>query len=207
MGVNHKMKNDKHQPIMIGADLSRYNYEDVNPSSLQFVWLKASEGKSYKDPTMDKYISDMSKQCNGDVPFIGFYHYARPENNTPEEEAEHYLKTIKPHLGNCLMALDWEGNSLKEDPKWAVAWLNYVYNKTGVKPLFYTGSYASKSLKVVADAGYELWLAHYVSRGVKEPTFHNWSDFRFWQFTSTPFDIDIFKGTKADMAAIIQGLK
>lgn len=198
---------NKPEQFLIGGDFSHHNYGQVNPTQLQFVWLKATEGKTYKDPAMESYLLDMVSECGESAPFIGFYHYARPENNNPQEEAENFLQTISPHIGNCLMALDWEGNSLNQNPKWAVEWLDYVYNKTGYKPLIYTGSYATKSLGVIAEAGYELWLAHYVSKGVKKPTFYNWKDYRFWQCTSTPFDIDIFKGSRADLAALIQGIK
>ena len=192
--------------ILLGADVSHHNYGKVNPSQLDFVWLKATEGVTYKDPKMDSYLKEMVDEVGVNVPFIGFYHYARPENNNPFKEADNFLRTIEPHVGNCLLALDWEGNALKEDPKWALEWLICVEQKTGTKPLIYTSGSATKNLDIIAKNGFHLWVAHYVSKGKQEPTFHNWSDYKFWQFTSTPFDIDIFKGTRADLAAMIRGI-
>ena len=196
--------NNKAEPILLGGDFSHHNFNVFNPSILDFVWLKATEGKTYKDPAMQDYLEDMVELGGNNVPFLGFYHYARAEKNTPEEEAAHFINTIAPHTGNCLMPLDWEGKSLSVNPTWAIRWLNYVKDHTGHTPLIYTGSYATKNLKSVADAGYKLWLAHYVSKGVKKPTLYNWSKCEFWQFTSTPFDVDIFYGTKADLVTLIQ---
>lgn len=192
------------QQILLGADLSHHNYGEINPALFDFVWLKASEGKTYKDPKMVEFLTDMAEQCGGDsVPFIGFYHYARAENNMPEEEADNFIKAIEPHIGNCLMALDWEGESANINQSWAVRWLNYVKAKTGYTPLIYTSGSVTKKLDSVATAGYPLWVAHYIKAGVKKPTFYNWADYKFWQFTSAPFDVDIFKGSRADLVTLI----
>lgn len=191
--------------ILLGADLSHHNYGEINPALFDFIWLKASEGKTYKDPKMTEFLTDIAEQCGSDaVPFIGFYHYARAENNMPEEEADNFIKTIEPHIGNCLMALDWEGESVNINQSWALRWLNYVKEKTGYTPIIYTSGSVTKKLGVVATAGYPLWVAHYVSQGVKKPKFYNWSEAKFWQFTSTPFDVDIFYGSRADLVTLIK---
>lgn len=194
----------KAKPILIGGDFSRHNYDVVNPSCLDFVWLKATEGRSWVDPMMHHYLEDMVSAGGNNTPFIGFYHYARAESNLPEEEAQHFLKTIEPHIGNCMLALDWEGRSLQITPTWAVRWLNYVKDHTGQTPLIYCSGSETKKLGAVATAGFPLWVAHYVRQGVKKPTFYNWSEAKFWQFTSTPFDVDIFYGSRADLVTLIK---
>ena len=103
-----------------------------------------------------------------------------------------------------MLALDWEGKSLQISPTWAVRWLNYVKDHTGQTPLFYCSGSETKKLGVVATAGYPLWVAHYVRQGVKKPTFYNWPEAKFWQFTSTPFDVDIFYGSRADLVTLIK---
>lgn len=190
--------------ILLGADVSHHNYGEINPALFDFVWLKATEGRTYKDPKMEEFLTDMAEQCGSDsVPFIGFYHYARAESNLPEEEADNFVKAIEPHIGNCMMALDWEGESAKIAPTWAVRWLNRVKALTGHTPLIYASTSITKKLEVVATAGYPLWIAHYVKAGVKQPTIYNWSDYKFWQFTNAPFDVDIFKGSRADLVTLI----
>lgn len=194
------------QQILLGADLSHHNYGEINPALFDFVWLKATEGRTYIDSKMNTFLTEMAEQCGGDgVPFIGFYHYARAENNLPEEEAEHFIKTIEPHIGNCLMALDWEGKSADINQSWAVRWLNHVKAKTGHTPLIYCSASVTKKLGTVATAGYPLWVAHYISAKRKslQPDFYNWADYKFWQFTNAPFDVDIFKGSRADLVTLI----
>lgn len=188
--------------FLLGADVSHHNYGIINPSQLDFVWLKATEGMTYIDDKMNDYLCNIADSNN--EPFIGFYHYARPENNSPQEEAEHFLKTISPHIGNCMLALDWEGNSLRYPQEWILEWLNIVHEKTGTKPLIYVQSSATKNLNKVAKAGYGLWVAHYTKKD--RPTIYNWSDYKFWQFTSSPFDINIFKGNKSDLVRLIKSI-
>lgn len=198
------MENKK---ILLGVDVSHHNYNQINPSQLDFVWLKATEGKTYKDPRMNMFLEHMANEGMNNQPFIGFYHYARPENNKdPKDESNNFIKTIEPHIGNCLLALDWEGNALKEDPVWALQWLEYVQAITSCKPLIYASGSATKNLKLIASAGFPLWVANYISKDKKEPTYYHWTDYKFWQFTSAPFDVDIFKGTRSDLAALVHGI-
>ena len=96
---------------------------------------------------------------------VGFYHFARPTaNNTPEAEAESFLKFIIPSglIGKAILALDWEAEN-KQNVAYAKAWLDYVYNKTGVKPWIYMSESVTKNYdwSSVANAGYPLWVAKY----------------------------------------------
>ena len=192
------------KPILLGGDVSHYNEGEINPALFDFGWLKATEGRSNKDARMAEFLTDMAEQCGSDsVPFIGFYHYARAESNLPEEEADNFVNAIKPHIGNCMMALDWEGESAKIAPTWALSSLNRVKELTGHTPLIYASTSVTKKLEIVSTAGYPLWIAHYIKPPKLEPTIYNWADYKFWQFTSAPFDVDIFKGSRADLVTLI----
>lgn len=187
---------------MIGGDLSHHNYDRINPSYWDFVMLKATEGKTYQDPAMNKFIEMMANDVPDACPFIGFYHYARPENNTPNDEVNNFIKTIKPHIGNCMVALDVEGEALKvkDLDGWCLQWCIEVKDVTGAMPLLYTSSGYAHLFPDTLKC-FPLWVAHY---GVQKPASKRVHiDPVMWQFTSKPFDIDIFYGTPADMAQLI----
>lgn len=188
---------------MIGGDLSHHNYGTVDPTYWDFVILKATEGATYKDPAVEKYLTDMVANFPN-LPYIGFYHYARPENNTPNDEVNNFYKAIKNHVGNCFMALDVEGDALKVPnlDAWCLQWCMQMQDLTGVKPFVYTSSAYVHLLEETVKR-YPLWVAHY---NVQKPTSKRTTmNPLMWQINSKPFDIDIFYGTPADLAVYIKG--
>lgn len=188
--------------FLIGTDMSRYQYGEWDPTYCQFVILKATEGRTYDDPTMNRFLIDMLNDRPQRMPFIGFYHYARAEHNNPEVEVENFLKKIEPHIDNCFMALDYEGDSLKlkGSDEWALRWCSSVKDRTGKIPLLYTSAAYVDNFKKTLQ-GFPLWVAHYNVKAPRLP-----ADLRpmIWQFTSKPFDMNIFYGDYSDMADFIQ---
>ncbi|MDK6430153.1 GH25 family lysozyme, partial [Enterococcus faecalis] len=67
------------------------------------------------------------------------YHYAHEIGfqGTAEQEAEFFLQNVAGYIGKAILILDWESDN-KHDVAWAKRWLDTVYEKTGIKPLFYT---------------------------------------------------------------------
>lgn len=196
--------------FMLGTDFSHHQWNKntakrFNPAYADFVLIKATEGKTYVDPAMNDWLQ-LIADTRGETgaPFIFFYHYARPENNEPGEEAQHFIETIEHHLGNCGIALDWEdkAHTIDNGNEWAVEWLKQVKSATGNKtiPLFYTSGAYTRYYKKVADAGFPLWVAHY---GTTIPRVESWEKPTMWQFTSKPFDMNIFFGSPADMVKLI----
>lgn len=178
--------------MLIGRDMSHHNgVSDVNAG--EFTILKVTEGQSWKDPKAKEYVQQLNKQQ-----MIGAYHFLRADvkGNHPYKEAENFVNTLLELnlLYKAVLVCDYEGGSLGHED-YLLKFLEGVYIMTGVKPILYTGSAATKPLKRVATAGYELWLAHY---GVSSPKFYNWKSCLMWQFTSTPFDINIFNGDESD---------
>lgn len=193
----------KGRKILLGSDMSHYQYGAWNPSYLDFIILKATEGRTFVDDRMNDFIADMAEEVPDACPFIGFYHYARAESNSPEDEAYHFIRTIKPHIGNCFCALDYEGTALnnKSRDEWAYDWCTIVEAETDTKPLLYiSASYAQRFMKTLAE--YPLWVAHY---NVQTPKISSCHKPAIWQFTSKPFDVDLFYGDKADMVRLIRG--
>lgn len=202
------MKIDNDCTFMLGADFSHHNWnnrKNLNPSYLNFVILKATEGKTYTDSRMHEWLQ-LIADTRGETgaPFIWFYHYARPENgNEPCEEAQHFIETIEPHLMNCGIALDFEGEALKTPhcERWAQEWLRQVHAASGnhTIPLFYTSAAHTHKFPNIAKE-FPLWVAHY---NTSKPRVDCWKSPTMWQITSQPFDIDIFYGSPADMVKLI----
>lgn len=182
--------------MLKGIDISHYQ-TNVSYNNYDFVIMKATEGKTYKDPMLDKHYDGVNGSSNGKPnkeKLYGFYHYARPENNSYKDEAENFLKYVKHHAGNCIYALDWEGTALNYPVSWALSWLDYVYQKTGVKSLLYTQQSQAKLAKYdpIIKADYGLWVARYN----KEVGDIRWPVWAMWQYTDKPIDHNYFNGTK-----------
>lgn len=183
-----------------GFDISHWNGKDgvsvgikAQPDA-RFVFIKATEGRTYKDPQM--YSNFCSAETAGLM--VGFYHYSRPENgNSPQQEAENFVNAIKPYIGSCVMALDWEGKALQYGQAWALAWLNAVYVLTGVKPLIYIQGSAVGDYIKVAEADYGLWIACWSGETkMKQYIGKFWDTWAVWQYTDSPLDLDRFNGSE-----------
>lgn len=187
--------------MLKGVDISSWQSSGaVKYSDYDFVIIKASEGVNFKDPGLDRHLAGLFGSTDPsprpDLCY-GFYHYARPDlGNSAEDEAKSFLSFISAHVGNCVMALDWEQDSLNYSVDWAKAWLDYVYKQTGVKPMLYIQASQAKLSKYapIAAADYGLWVAHW---GVAGPSFSNWKNYAIWQYRGSPLDMDEFNGDKA----------
>ena len=186
--------------MLNGLDVSSYQ-DTMDFSGYDFVIIKSSEGWNSKDPGMDRHINSALET---NTPF-GLYHYARPDlGNSAETEAASFIDIVSKYIGKAVLALDWEQLSLNYPVSWALEWLNYVYENTGVKPLLYIqASQAIRSVySPIAKAGYGLWVAQWE---VDEPQFSNWSTWSVWQYRGEPLDLDYFNGTVLDWEDLAGG--
>ena len=185
--------------MLFGVDLSHWNSDTwLSDGEVwdipQFALFKATEGKTYHDTAARRYYNLALKH---DI-LPGFYHYARPENNTPAEEAEHFFRRICEITGGkveyLLLALDWEGNALKEPLSWAREWLDLVYEATGIKPLFYCQRTFVKNCDIIAAGDNGLWIADWRDIEHREMYISPWKIWAIRQTGDKPFDTDIFNG-------------
>ena len=126
---------------------------------LDGVIVKATQGLTYVNPdyaAWTKWLSDHDK------PF-GVYHYL--DLYGAEEEARHFVETVKPYIGKATLTADYEGNTIRKGTVYLKAFLDEVYRLTGVKAFVYVSqSYiATGGFGEIANAGYPLWLAQYAS--------------------------------------------
>ena len=198
---------------MNGIDISVYQKSlDLSKIACDFVIVKATEGKTYTDPHFLHHIE--SARNLGKL--LGFYHFARPENNTPHEEVLNFLNSVRGYIGEGIPFLDWESSG-KYDVAWAKAWLDEFYSITGVKPVIYMSESVTKTYDWSRVAPtYPLWIARYrdyepdynydMSNAGKSPVPKYWDTYVMWQWTSVGrldgyggnLDCDLFYGERAE---------
>ena len=192
-------------------DVSNWQRGEIDLSRLaklgyDGVMMKATEGKTFKDKSLDYFYDQLHGRRDGKPDaekLYGFYHYARPDNgNSPEEEAENFLDKVGHHVGYAMYALDWEGKALDYPIEWAIEWLDYVYKKTGVKPLLYVQGNQTPYLQKVLNRDYGLWVAHY---RVKKPNTGVYHFYAMWQYTDKPIDKNYFNGDETTWRKYCKG--
>lgn len=164
---------------MKGIDISHHNgsidFNAVKKEGYEIVYIKATEGKTYNDPTtQNNYNGAKAAGLK-----IGFYHFLRA--NDPREEAKHFLDVINGLDVNCKYCIDvetTEGQSKDQISARVRAFADYLISQ-GKEVCIYTGDnfYANYLNDTVKDL--PLWVAHY---GVDKPNVNNYAGF---QYTST----------------------
>ena len=175
--------------MIIGNDVSKYQGIidwDVYKDNTNFVILKASEGNGFTDTAFLLYQAGARKVG---LP-LGFYHFARPDlNNSPEVEAEWFLKVCgQPREGEFLCLdyeVSWGGNVVG----WCKGFLDKIAQLTGgVKCFVYLNQALIKQhdWSPVVNAGYALWVAAYTGSPTNnEFVTGNWPSAAMQQWTST----------------------
>lgn len=176
--------------MLKGIDISHHQKGiDLGSIETDFVICKATEGNGYTDECCDSFYQKAKSLGKK----LGIYHFARPDlGNTAVAEADWFLKETKGYHKEAILILDWEQKALNYSTSWAKAWLDRVYEKTGVKPVLYIQASAlSQDWSAVAKADYGLWVANYGSNnGTPQESVFNryplkhWSFYALWQYTS-----------------------
>jgi LysM repeat protein len=193
---------------MVGIDISKHQAGiNVGATGAQFAIVKASEGVGYTDPQYPANIAS-ARQAGARV---GHYHLSRfgaDAGNTPEAEAESFLKIVAPHIQDGdIVALDLELDDLS--PHLSKRFLDIVSSRLSRKCLIYMNkSTASGAGWAEVAATYPLWLAWYPSTSPASwspvaglPSIGNWN-IAIWQHADTGqlagyngnLDVNVFYG-------------
>jgi GH25 family lysozyme M1 (1,4-beta-N-acetylmuramidase) len=177
---------------MKGIDISKWQKGlDLSKIKCDFVIIKATEGATYQDPCFLDFVIQAKSLGK---PF-GFYHFARPENNSVHSEVVNFYDHVKEYIGEGIPVLDWESTG-KSNVAWAKQWLDEIYSMTGVKPMIYMSESVVNSLNwsEVAKGDYGLWVARYrdrnpdynydMSNAGQKPKVKWWKFYAIWQWTS-----------------------
>ena len=219
-----------------GVDISGWNTK-VNLSTLtgDFVIIKATEYNpdtgtytSYTTGNTEANYSSYTAQAQAALSagkLLGFYHFATNPSMGASytQQAQGFLDAVKNYIGQAMLVLDWENASysnVESDTNGAKQFLDYIYNKTGIKPLIYMNHSCSNNYdwSNVVNAGYELWGAMYYTMDTAygyspNTSYSDYGDWGAWgarptiyQYSATTIlpgsgehiDVNVFYGTKND---------
>jgi GH25 family lysozyme M1 (1,4-beta-N-acetylmuramidase) len=183
--------------MLRGIDVSAYQSSAYDTDGLSFVFIKATEGRSYVNPK----LTAQTKTARDAGCMVGFYHFLWPGNI--EAQAEYFVAKAPEKAGDVL-AVDWEttgdgthASSAEKD--------RFIRQVKQLRPNNRVVLYASRNFWLTIDttsyAGDGLWIADYVTAGkprIKAP-------WRFHQYTSDPVDKDVANFTS--MAALLAWAK
>ena len=169
-----------------GVDIASYQSR-ISPAQLSttdFVIVKFTQGTSYLNPHADRQYST-SKSAGK---LLGAYHYA--EGKDAKAEAQHFVRSLGSRVGECVLALDWEGNQNSrfgsgQDVTWCKTFLDEVYRLTGVRAMIYMSKSVCRKYDWSPVAqNYPLWCAQYGSNANTDYQSSPWTDdkgFGAWQ--------------------------
>jgi len=145
--------------------------------------IKATEGVT----GIDKQLSVNAVGAAKAGLLMGFYHYARPENNDAKKEAAHFAATVKGYRSDFPLVLDVEGDASKIGTttltKWCVTFLQELERITDCPAMIYTGASFAKAHLGKELGSWPLWIAHY---GVDKPMANNtWSEWSVFQYSDS----------------------
>jgi len=93
----------------VGIDISNndgsIDMGKVATNGVQYVYVKATEGQSFKDSYMDKFYND----CKANNFKVGAYHFL-VGTSSPEAQAQNFYTTIKDYEWDCIPMMDIETN-------------------------------------------------------------------------------------------------
>lgn len=161
---------------------------------VKFVFMKATEGSSNKDPMFKEY---WQKAAEHGIQ-RGAYHFFRSSKDG-EIQARNFIAAVGGLKHSDLPpVLDIEtihmGCSTKTLNARALQWLRVIEKHYGRKPVVYTyESFAKDFLSREITDNYPIWIAHY---GVESPDLQDWE---YWQCTDKalvyglpePVDLDV----------------
>ncbi|HYP44266.1 MAG TPA: glycoside hydrolase family 25 protein [Propionibacteriaceae bacterium] len=181
----------------------------------KFAFVKATEGTGYTN----RYFTRDFAAVRSEGMVRGAYHFARPTASTAGAvaQARHFVAVAGKMRGASDLppVLDLERNDgLKPAAliRWTAAYLKEVKRLTGRTPIIYTypAFWRTSMANTTAFAKHPLWIATW---GRRPLLVGGWKTYAFWQYTdkarlsgiSTPVDMNIFNGTRAQLKSFARG--
>ena len=202
----------------IGIDVSHYqgsiNWKSVKSAGIDFAWIKATEGTTYKDP---KFGANYTGAYHAGV-IRGAYHFARPGSSSGSAQASFFAKSGGAWSADNLTlpgVLDLEagchGLNQSQMRSWILDFYNTYKSKTSRDVVIYTTASWWSSCTgnwTGMSARSPLWVAHWGVNSPKVPSgFPTWTA---WQWTdngrvsgiSGAVDRNHFNGSKDRLLAL-----
>ena len=164
----HSVNVDRYRYPVAGIDVSKHNgdidFEQVSDDDYQFVFIKASEGKTYKDDAFERNY----EQAREAGLKVGAYHFFR-KNRTAREQADNLLAAIRGKHLDLPLVIDLEddwGNGATVSRQTAIdrvmEMIDILAGK-GYRVMIYTNldGYEKYYKDLLGD--HDLWLCSFTS--------------------------------------------
>jgi GH25 family lysozyme M1 (1,4-beta-N-acetylmuramidase) len=170
-----------------GIDVSNHqgaiDFRAVKDSGIEIVYMKATEGATYKDPWL--HTNYGGAKVNGLK--VGFYHFFRAKDEAhAKAQAKFFAECIAGLEADCRHALDIETAEGKDPATLsylAKVFLEEVKNLTGKEVVLYTYTHFAQNSLDSSLSGYPLWIAQY---GAYAPANSDiWNDWIGFQYTNS----------------------
>ncbi|MFI0167020.1 glycoside hydrolase family 25 protein [Streptomyces sp. NPDC017095] len=176
--------------MLHGIDVSAFQPSSYDTDGLSFVFIKATEGRSYVNPR----LAAQTKTARDAGLVVGFYHFLWPGHLG--DQADHFLRHAPDRPGD-LLAVDWEntGDGTHASNAEKDRFLRKLKeSRPDNRILLYCNRHFWLDIDTTSYAGDGLWIADYVSAGKPRIT----AKWRFHQYTSEPHDKNVARFTDAD---------
>ncbi|MDF3302422.1 glycoside hydrolase family 25 protein [Streptomyces tropicalis] len=184
--------------MLRGIDVSAFQSSSYGTDGLSFVFIKATEGRSY----VNSKLTAQTKRGRDAGLVVGFYHFLWPGDITAQAD---YFVAHAPEQAGDILAVDWEttGDGTHASNAEKDSFLRKVKQ---LRPHNRVVLYCNRSFWLGIDttsyAGDGLWIADYVSAG--HPRIE--ASWRFHQYTDEPQDTNVANfSTKAALQSWAQG--
>ncbi len=164
----HSVDVDRFRFPVAGIDVSKHNgnidFEQVRDDDYQFVFIKASEGKTYRDEAFERNYQGAREAGLK----VGAYHFFR-KNREGKDQADNFLGAVRGKAFDLPLVIDLEddwGNGVTVDRKTAVQRVLDMINiltDEGYMVMIYTNldGYNKYYKDLLAD--HDLWLCSFTS--------------------------------------------
>ena len=211
----HSVNVDRYRYPVAGIDVSKHNgeidFEKVAADDYQFVFIKASEGKTYQDEAFNR-----NYQGARDAGLkVGAYHFFR-KNRTGEEQAANLLNVVKGKELDLPLVIDLEddwGNGAtmsRETALKRVLEMIEILDDKGYDVMIYTNldGYGKYYMGMLGD--HDLWLCSFTSPDILTDKPH-----RFQQFSHEgvvdgvkgDVDLNVWRGSKREWQRYLEQVK
>ena len=173
-----------------GIDVSNWqryiNYSQVKASGIEVVYIKASEGTTYKDP----YFETNYQNAKANGLKVGFYHFLTARNTQQARaQAQFFASVISGKSPDCKLAMDYEqfyeGHSIAEINQITQAFMERLQELTGKEVIVYSNLNDARNVfNSEISSRYPLWLAYWGDYNNLQNISSNWQIFEGVQYTN-----------------------
>lgn len=200
-----------------GIDISRYQPDvdwttlkavdvDQDTVQFQFVFIKATEGLFWEDPTFEDNWDDARKHKI----IRGAYHYYKPSSGA-KLQAINFINSVDLKTGDLPPVVDVEEaghKGKKELVKSLKIYVAAIEKHYGIKPIIYSNINFIEDYLADDFSTYKFWVAHYYVDDLKISNDIKWL---FWQHhdkahllhSSASYDVNVFNGSNAELKKIL----